>query len=213
MTYSRLSPETQEMLSAYIDGELDDAQRQELERRLHTEADLAQALAELRGLKGAFSALPHARAPRNFTLSPEQAGLKPHRRKPIWRWAAWSAAGALAVLVLMAIAAGGFALFGGRTAASAPPMIAAAPQSEQAKGEQPSTRAAKPKPLGAKSAARAPETMNQRPTPTPTATATMPSSTPTPAASSRPYWGSAVLLAALAIAAVLAAWLILKRRR
>ena len=207
MTYSRLPPETQEMLSAYVDGELDDAQRQALERRLRADSDLAQALAELRGLKGAFSLLPPARAPRNFTLSPEQAGLKRRRQKPAWRWAAWSAVGALAVLVLMAIAAGGFALFSGRTAASAPPMLAAAPQSEQAKGEQPNARAAKPKPLGAKSAAGAPETMNMRPTHTPTATAPMPSTLPPP------RQGIAILLVALALAAILAAWFILKRRR
>ncbi len=134
MTYSRLSPETQELLSAYLDGEIDEAQRQELEQRLSREADLARALTELQDLKSAFAAMPRARAPRNFTLTPEQAGLKRRRAFPFWRWAAWGAAGAVALLMLFVFFAAGLTMLSAHTA-SAPPMLAAAPQAHQPQKE------------------------------------------------------------------------------
>ena len=134
MTYSRLSPEIQELLSAYLDGEIDEAQRQELEHRLSREADLARALTELQGLKSALAAMPRARAPRNFTLTPEQAGLKRRRALPFWRWAAWGAAGAVVLLMLFVFFAAGLTMLSAHTA-SAPPMLAAAPQQQNEAAE------------------------------------------------------------------------------
>ncbi|HMK07513.1 MAG TPA: zf-HC2 domain-containing protein, partial [Anaerolineales bacterium] len=69
----RLSPRDLELLSAYVDGELSPRQKQDLEVRLASEADLQRGLAELRSVKANLAALPEERVPRNFTLRPVDA--------------------------------------------------------------------------------------------------------------------------------------------
>lgn len=63
-----------ELLSAYIDGQLDESDRTALEARLAQEDDLRQELAAMRQTVALLRDLPTIRAPRAFTLTPEMVG-------------------------------------------------------------------------------------------------------------------------------------------
>lgn len=81
MTRNNLSDRDLELLSAYLDGELDDRERSDLESRLADEAPLREALAELRATVELVRQLPRLRAPRSFALDPAVYG----RRTPWWQ--------------------------------------------------------------------------------------------------------------------------------
>jgi hypothetical protein len=83
-----------EQLNAYLDGELDTTQRQRLESRVSTNSELKSILDELREARGVLRRLPQRRAPRNFTLTPKMAGIKPPlpRSYPVFRYASAVAA-------------------------------------------------------------------------------------------------------------------------
>ena len=66
-----------ETLTAYLDGQLDSAHRQRLESRLGSEPELKATLDALRESRAVLRRLPQRRAPRNFTLTPKMAGIKP----------------------------------------------------------------------------------------------------------------------------------------
>jgi hypothetical protein len=66
-----------ERLSAYLDGELSQAEQRRLEARLRREMNLAAALDELRAARALLRRTPRRRAPRNFMLTPKMAGLRP----------------------------------------------------------------------------------------------------------------------------------------
>src|SRR5262249_29370782 len=61
----------QERLSAYLDGELEAAERAALERHLPTCARCQEALAELRAMRGLLRALPARALPRAFLRTAE----------------------------------------------------------------------------------------------------------------------------------------------
>lgn len=65
-----------ETLSAYLDGELKPAQIRNIEARLSSEQALRAALEDLRNTRSALRLAPRLRAPRNFTLTPEMAGVR-----------------------------------------------------------------------------------------------------------------------------------------
>lgn len=65
-----------EALSAYLDNQLPPKDRARLEARLKQEADLRQALEELRRTRAVLRSQRPLRAPRNFTLTPAMAGVK-----------------------------------------------------------------------------------------------------------------------------------------
>jgi hypothetical protein len=83
-----------ETLTAYLDGQLDSAHRQRLESRLGSEPELKATLDALRESRSVLRRLPQRRAPRNFTLSPKMAGIKPPlpRSYPVLRFASAFAA-------------------------------------------------------------------------------------------------------------------------
>lgn len=81
MTGNTLPDRDLELLSAYIDGELDDRIRANLERRLAADAPLRDALAELRATVALVRELPRLKAPRSFALDPAVHG----RRPPWWK--------------------------------------------------------------------------------------------------------------------------------
>jgi hypothetical protein len=62
-----------ELLSAYLDGALNSEDRAALEARLETDATLRDELEGLRATVELLRGLPTLPAPRNFTLTPEQA--------------------------------------------------------------------------------------------------------------------------------------------
>jgi hypothetical protein len=66
-----------ELLTTYLDGQLDANKARRLESRLESDPALRAALEELTGTRALFRRMPHRRAPRNFTLTPKMAGIKP----------------------------------------------------------------------------------------------------------------------------------------
>jgi hypothetical protein len=75
MMMKKITPRDWENLSAYLDGQLAVKERQKLEGRLAADQDLQVALEGMRRTRSVLRSQPHMRAPRNFTLSPEMAGL------------------------------------------------------------------------------------------------------------------------------------------
>lgn len=65
-----------EALSAYLDNQLKAKDRVRLESRLNQDPELRSALQELRRTRAVLRSQPRLRAPRNFTLTAEMAGLR-----------------------------------------------------------------------------------------------------------------------------------------
>lgn len=63
-----------ELLSAYLDGELSSQERRQLEARLAVDPQLRERLEDLRHTVTLVRELPPVSAPRNFLLSPEMVG-------------------------------------------------------------------------------------------------------------------------------------------
>ncbi len=84
-----MNPRDLELLSAYLDGQLNPSDSARLESRLSSDESLRAALDNLRSTRGLLRQLPSRRAPRNFTLTPQMAGIKPPtpRAVPIFRFA------------------------------------------------------------------------------------------------------------------------------
>jgi hypothetical protein len=66
-----------ELLSAYLDGKLSPPEVSRLETRLKADPDLRSVMDDLRQTRALLRQLPQRRAPRNFTLTPKMAGIKP----------------------------------------------------------------------------------------------------------------------------------------
>ncbi len=99
-----------ERLSAYLDNELSQADKAELEARLAREPQLKAGLDDLRQTVGALRGLPTVKPPRSFTLTPEQAGVRA-RRGPLFPVLRLSAA--LCTLLLVAALARDLVTSGG----------------------------------------------------------------------------------------------------
>jgi anti-sigma factor RsiW len=78
-----------EQLSAYLDGQLTQAEKTRLESRLQSDPELTAALDEIRQVRALLHQTPHRQAPRNFTLTPKMAGIRPPvpRAVPVLSWA------------------------------------------------------------------------------------------------------------------------------
>lgn len=78
-----------ELLSAYLDGELNPSDSARLEARLKTNPELVAVLDDLRAARTLLRKLPKRRAPRNFTLTRKMVGLNPPlpRSYPVFRFA------------------------------------------------------------------------------------------------------------------------------
>lgn len=74
-----------ELLSAYVDGQLLGRARQEFEARLAVEPELRARLEATRRMMGLVRSLPPVPAPRNFILDPARVG-KPARARQAARW-------------------------------------------------------------------------------------------------------------------------------
>jgi hypothetical protein len=107
-------------LNAYLDGELDATQRQRLESRLGTDPELKSIMDELREARMVLRRLPQRRAPRNFTLTPKMAGVKPPlpRAYPVFRFASAFAA----ILLFLSYASNYLPRFSMPMGAAAPAM-------------------------------------------------------------------------------------------
>ncbi len=74
-----------ELLSAYLDGELADREKEKLEQRLARENALRAVLDDLRETVTLVSDLPRLKAPRSFTLDPAVYGRPVGRPVPWWQ--------------------------------------------------------------------------------------------------------------------------------
>jgi anti-sigma factor RsiW len=96
-----------ELLSAYLDGELADREKEMLEQRLAREDALRAELDDLRETVALVSDLPRLKAPRNFTLDPAAYG-RPLRRRLFTlafalRFSGALGAAASVVLIMLAV--------------------------------------------------------------------------------------------------------------
>ena len=78
-----------ELLSAYLDGQLNPSESAHLESRLKTDPQLVSVLTDLRTTRNLLRKLPARRAPRNFTLTRKMVGQNPPlpRVYPVFRFA------------------------------------------------------------------------------------------------------------------------------
>ncbi len=75
-----LSPRDLELLSAYLDDQVQARDRQKVEARLREDADFRKSYEQMRQTRRILRSLPVVRAPRNFTLSPARARIPPMQR-------------------------------------------------------------------------------------------------------------------------------------
>ena len=87
-----------ELLSSYLDGQLNASESTRLESRLSSDPELASVLFDIRSARGILRSLPARKAPRNFMLTRKMVGLKPPlpRAYPIFRFST-----AFATILLM----------------------------------------------------------------------------------------------------------------
>jgi hypothetical protein len=83
-----------EQISAFLDGQLSQAEKSRLETRIRSDLALAALLADLRQARAILQRTPKRPRPRNFTLTPKMAGIKPPvpRAVPALGWASAVAA-------------------------------------------------------------------------------------------------------------------------
>lgn len=83
-----------ELLSSYLDGQLNPSDSARLEARLKADPGLSAALDAMRESRSLLRRLPKRRAPRNFTLTPRMVGKNPPlpRAYPVLRFASAFAA-------------------------------------------------------------------------------------------------------------------------
>ncbi|HHS97901.1 MAG TPA: hypothetical protein ENK08_08390 [Chloroflexi bacterium] len=139
MGWKRKAMRTDELLSAYLDGELNPKERARLEARLAADPDLRERLEELRRTIALVRGLPRVKAPRNFLLTPEM--VAPARRRPVLlgrRLApVLTLATAMSALACAVVLIGNLLTFGlggmGAAPAAAPPrQVALEPATEEA---------------------------------------------------------------------------------
>ncbi len=114
-----------ELLSAYMDGQLDADQAAALEGRLDNQPELAEELEMLQLTRSLLAEMPERKVPKNFMLTPEMAGVTakqdPWYSKLFQPWV--PAVGAIAAIMLCVVLVGPRFL-GGGFSASAPESVA-----------------------------------------------------------------------------------------
>lgn len=95
-----------EALSAYLDGSLEERNLVRLEKRLQVEENLKQELETLRRTRLILRSQPRLRAPRNFTLTPQMAGVRQQARNTMGAFSALRLASVLATIFLVLVMAG-----------------------------------------------------------------------------------------------------------
>lgn len=95
-----------EILSAYLDGELEEQKKQRLQERLQSDANLRSAVETLQLSRTILRSQPKLRAPRNFTLTPEMAGIARRITSPAPGFSVMRLASVLATVFLVVISIG-----------------------------------------------------------------------------------------------------------
>jgi hypothetical protein len=125
-----------ELLSAYLDGELQPDQHQALAARLGAEPNLRDRLESLRIVKLTVGYLPRLRAPHNYTLTPDMVTVRAHKRQPFV--ASLRLATALAAIMLVVLFSVEFLFTSGplaRLQRGSEPMMEAAMVADEAEPE------------------------------------------------------------------------------
>jgi len=101
-----ITPRDWEFFSAYLDGELKDKEKKQLEDRVRKDENLRLSLESLQQVRAVIRSQPIQRAPRNFTLTPAMAGMDKGRSQaaPVFR--VMRLASVLATIFLVVISAG-----------------------------------------------------------------------------------------------------------
>ena len=123
-----------EQLSAYLDEQLSQSDKSRLELQIRSNPAFASALEDLRQTRALLRRTPRRRAPRNFTLTPKMAGIRPPvpRLVPMLSWAS-AVAAVFFIFTLGAGLVGQLSFGAAATSAAAPygsgagPFAAAAP--------------------------------------------------------------------------------------
>jgi len=89
------------MLSAYLDNELNPGDRRRLEKQLDSEPALRERLDNLRRTKIVLGRLARLKAPRNFTLTPEMVTVHRKKAKPVFTFLKLASSFAAIMLVLL----------------------------------------------------------------------------------------------------------------
>jgi hypothetical protein len=98
---NNLSSRDWELLSSYIDGQLSNGKRAQLEARLQVNPDLRAALDDLTRTRAMLRSLPRVKVPRSFKLTPEMVGQRePRRLYPFFQLAS-ALTSVMLVLVLL----------------------------------------------------------------------------------------------------------------
>ena len=135
-----LSNRDWEALSAYLDGELSTRDRARLEAKLELSSEMRAAMEDLRRTRMMLRSQSPIRAPRNFTLSPQMAGIHPEKGSAFRLFPVIRLTSALAALLFVFVVLGDFFL---RAPQSGVPvmldeaMSESAPQAIQAVTEAP----------------------------------------------------------------------------
>jgi hypothetical protein len=109
---TRISPKEWEALSAYLDGQLSTNDRIRLEELLTERPEMRVALKDLRRTRDFLRSQPSLRAPRNFTLSPQLAGIRIKERGSSFAFPVLSAVSALASILLVLVFVGDMLITG-----------------------------------------------------------------------------------------------------
>lgn len=112
------------VISAYLDGQLSEAEIARVDSRRGVDSQFHQALLEIKHTRKLLRSLPAKRAPRNFTLS-QQYAKKPSRRWGVQSFLGLASVTAALGLVVLYMGANVFAPMATRSAA---PLMAAAPE-------------------------------------------------------------------------------------
>lgn len=112
---TRISPKEWEALSAYLDGQLSANERIRLEKLLTERSEMRVALKDLRCTRDFLRSQPSLRAPRNFTLSPQLAGIRIKERGSWFAFPVLSAISALASFLLVLVFVGDMLIAGAGT--------------------------------------------------------------------------------------------------
>ncbi|MFC2053965.1 anti-sigma factor family protein [Chloroflexota bacterium] len=130
---TRISPKEWETLSAYLDGQLSTNDRIRLERLLTERPEMRFALSDLRRTRDLMRSQPSLRAPRNFTLSPQQAGIRIKERRSSFAFPVLSVVSAIASILLVLVFVGDMLFMG---ADSSQTFVAQAPIEEYPEVEE-----------------------------------------------------------------------------
>jgi len=136
---TQITPREWEALSAYLDGQLAPKERQLLEVRLQARADLRAALEELRRTREVLRRRLPVRAPRNFTLTPEMAGIRQKARPGLSLFPTMRLASVLSTFLFVLVVMGD--LFLGSRLGAPSIMVAEQRQAAQVQTEAPAVEA------------------------------------------------------------------------